>query len=274
MKIEQTVEVDAPLDRVWALVNDVPRVAPCMPGAELTKVVDGRTYEGTVRVKLGPINLSYKGTVVLEQVDDAGHSAQLSANGRDVRGGGTAKAKVDTRLEAISDSRTRMSVVTDLRLTGRVASFGRGAVQDVSARLFGEFAQCLRQTLEAAPAAAAAPAAPAATQPPPADTLAEPPAPATPSPAAAPPTGTGAAPAAADAAPAAADAAAPTAGGVPAPGVAAEPSPADRAPAAAGGAAPARPLRAGGLVATVVVGRVKALLVAIGRLLRRLFRRS
>ena len=141
MKIEQTVEVDAPLNRVWALVNDVPRVAPCMPGATLTSVVDERTYEGTVKVKLGPINLSYKGTVVLEEVDEAAHSAQMSANGRDVRGGGTAKARVDTRLEAISESRTRMSVVTDLHLTGRVASFGRGAVQDVSAKLFGEFAQ-------------------------------------------------------------------------------------------------------------------------------------
>ncbi|HEV8163461.1 MAG TPA: SRPBCC family protein, partial [Actinomycetota bacterium] len=94
MRIEQTVEVEAPLDRVWALVNDVPRVAPCMPGAELTEVVDERTFAGTVKVKLGPINLSYKGTVMLDQVDEAGHSAQLSANGRDVRGGGTAKAKV------------------------------------------------------------------------------------------------------------------------------------------------------------------------------------
>src|ERR671931_2235764 len=179
MKIEQTVEVDAPLDRVWALVNDVPRVAPCMPGAALTKVVDERTFEGTVRVKLGPINLSYKGTVVLDEVDEAAHSAQMSANGRDVRGGGTAKARVDTRLEAISDSRTRMSVSTDLHLTGRVASFGRGAVQDVSARLFGEFAQCLRQTLEAVEAA---PAAPAATQPSPAAQAAEPAGPAPPPP--------------------------------------------------------------------------------------------
>jgi uncharacterized protein len=220
MKIEQTVEVDAPLDRVWALVNDVPRVAPCMPGAALTKVVDERTYEGTVKVKLGPINLSYKGTVVLDEVDEAAHSAQLSASGRDVRGGGTARAKVDTRLEAVSDSRTRMSVVTDLHLTGRVASFGRGAVQDVSAKLFGEFAQCLRETLEAAPAA---PAAPVATEP---------------------------------SAPA------------PEPAPAAEPAP---APAAA---AVERPLRAGGLVRTVLVGRLKALVAAIGRLLRRLLRRA
>ena len=156
MRIEQTVEVEAPLDRVWALVNDVPRVAPCMPGAELTEVVDERTFAGTVKVKLGPINLSYKGTVVLEAVDEAAHSARMQASGRDVRGGGTAKATVDTRLEAVSDHRTRMSVETDLHLTGRVASFGRGAVQDVSAKLFGQFADCLRDTLEAAPAAATA----------------------------------------------------------------------------------------------------------------------
>jgi carbon monoxide dehydrogenase subunit G len=255
MKIEQTVEVDAPLDRVWALVNDVPRVAPCMPGATLTKVVDERTYEGTVKVKLGPINLSYKGTVVLDQLDEAGHSAHMSANGRDVRGGGTAKATVDTRLEAISETRTRMSVVTDLHLTGRVASFGRGAVQDVSAKLFGEFAQCLRQTLEAAQAATAAPAAPVATQPSPAADAAE--------------------PAGATTAPTPEEAIAPTAGGAPAPTAGEGPVPTageERAPAPTAGAAPAagKPLDAGGLVATVVAGRLKALVAAIGRLLRRL----
>ena len=253
MKIEQTVEVDAPLDRVWALVNDVPRVAPCMPGATLTNVVDEHTYEGTVKVKLGPINLSYKGTVVLEEVDEAAHSAQMSANGRDVRGGGTAKARVDTRLEAISESRTRMSVVTDLHLTGRVASFGRGAVQDVSARLFGEFAQCLRQTLEAAPAAAAAPVA---TQPSPASETAT-----TPTQNIARTTAGGAP------APTAGEGPLPTAGEAAAPAAAAPA--ASAAPAAAG-----RPLKAGGLVATVVISRLKALVAAIGRLLRRLFRRG
>jgi carbon monoxide dehydrogenase subunit G len=224
MRIEQTVEVSAPLDRVWALVNDVPRVAPCMPGAELTEVVDERTFAGTVKVKLGPINLSYKGTVVLEEVDEANHRARLQASGRDVRGGGTAKATVDTRLEAVTDDRTRMSVETDLHLTGRVASFGRGAVQDVSAKLFGQFAACLRDTLEAAPAAAA-PATDA----------------------------TGAAPAA----------------DRPATAAPAEPAPAAPAGAAAGG----QPLKAGGLVGTVIVGRLRALVAAIGRFFRRLFGR-
>jgi len=215
MRIEQTVEVDAPIDRVWALVNDVPRVAPCMPGAALTKVVDERTYEGTVRVKLGPISMSYKGTVVLEEVDEAAHGARLSASGKDVRGGGTARAKVDTTLEAVSGTRTRMSVVSDVQLTGKVASFGRGAISDVSAKLFGQFADCLRETLEAETRAAA----PAATVSPPAAPVS--PAPVSPAP----------------------------------------------TPAAS------RPLAVGGLIGTVVIGRLKALWAALAGFVRRLLRR-
>jgi uncharacterized protein len=158
VKIEQTVEVDAPIERVWALVNDVPRIAPCMPGAQLTNVADDSTYEGTIRVKLGPINMSYKGTAVLEGVDEANRTARISASGKDVRGGGTARAGVDTKLEAVSESRTRMVVNAEVHLTGKVASFGRGAIQDVSAKLFGQFAECLRQTLEDEGRAAAQPA--------------------------------------------------------------------------------------------------------------------
>jgi carbon monoxide dehydrogenase subunit G len=159
MRIENVVEVDAPMDRVWALVNDIPRVAPCMPGAALTGVVDERTYEGTVAVKLGPLRMSYKGKVVVEEVDEAARSARLAASGKDTKGAGTARAAVETRLEPVGDTRTRMSVVSDVQLTGRVASFGRGgAINDVATRLFGEFAECLRATLESeggAPAAEA-----------------------------------------------------------------------------------------------------------------------
>jgi carbon monoxide dehydrogenase subunit G len=158
MRIENVVEVDAPVDRVWALVNDIQRVAPCMPGAALTGVVDDKTYEGTVAVKLGPLRMSYKGRVVVEEVDEAARSARLAASGKDTKGAGTARATVETRLEPLGDTRTRMSVASDVQLTGRVASFGRGgAINDVATRLFGEFADCLRATLEAegAPAAEA-----------------------------------------------------------------------------------------------------------------------
>jgi uncharacterized protein len=166
MRIENVVEVDAPVDRVWALVNDIPRVAPCMPGGALTNVVDEQTYEGTVAVKLGPLRMSYKGTVVIQDVDEAGRSARLTASGKDTKGAGTARATVDTRLEPIGDARTRMSVTSDVQLTGRVASFGRGgAINDVATRLFREFADCLRATLEAEQAPAAAAASPAAGEP-------------------------------------------------------------------------------------------------------------
>ena len=163
MKIEQNVEVDAPLDRVWALVTDVPRIAPCMPGAQLTNVVDERTYEGTIRVKLGPINMSYKGSAMLDEMDEASHTARLTASGKDVRGGGTARAGVEMKLESLSASSTRMAVTADVQLTGKVASFGRGAIQDVSTRLFGQFAQGLRETLEEESRAAAGAAEAAGT---------------------------------------------------------------------------------------------------------------
>jgi uncharacterized protein len=257
MKIENTVEVDAPLERVWALVNDIPRVAPCMPGAALTGVLDDGTYEGTVAVKLGPLRMSYKGKVVVEEVDEASHSARLAASGKDTKGAGTAKASVQTRLEPAGDAHTRLHVTSDVQLTGKVASFGRGgAINDVATRLFGQFADCLRATLEAeeaapstsAPAVATAPSEPAAAG-----------------------DGTTTAGDGATPAPAAAT------------GSEAPPSPGTGQPAATTpGAAPGTPmptpppraaeaLDAGSLVGTVIKGRLQALVQAIARFFRRLF---
>jgi uncharacterized protein len=271
MRIENTVEVDAPMDRVWALVNDIPRVAPCMPGAALTGVLDDKTYEGTVAVKLGPLRMSYKGKVVVEEVDEANHSARLAASGRDTKGAGTARASVTTRLEATDDAHTRLQVTSDVQLTGKVASFGRGgAINDVATRLFGQFADCLRSTLEAAPATAGGAAAatvedraasgPAGTTPEaaPRSPAAEP-APAAP----ASTTEVPASPAATQAPTAPAStggpAAMPTAG---TPSVPAAPPP--RA---------AEALDAGSLVGTVLKGRLRALGQAIARFFRRLFGR-
>jgi uncharacterized protein len=271
MRIENTVEVDAPLDRVWALVNDIPRVAPCMPGAALTGVVDDTTYEGTVAVKLGPLRMSYKGKVVVEEVDEANHSARLAASGRDTKGAGTARASVETRLEPAGDSHTRLHVTSDVQLTGKVASFGRGgAINDVATRLFGQFADCLRATLEAEPSAAEAAAAtvedraaagPAGAAPEAAPSAATPAAataeaPASPSAAQAPtaPAST-AGPAATPATPAAPAA-------TPAPRPAATPAPRS-----------AEALDAGSLVGTVIRGRLRAWGRAIANLFRRLFGR-
>jgi carbon monoxide dehydrogenase subunit G len=270
MKIENTVEVDAPLDQVWALVNDIPRVAPCMPGAALTGVLDDGTYEGTVAVKLGPLRMSYKGKVTVEEVDEASHSARLNASGRDTKGAGTARASVETRLEAAGDAHTRLHVTSDVQLTGKVASFGRGgAINDVATRLFGQFADCLRATLEAEPTgstpATASPPAPSGT----AAGASSPPTPAgTAAGASSPPTpaGTGA-----PSQPVAAGDGTTTAGD----GAARAPATtaATSAPRAAATPPPraAEALDAGSLVGTVIKGRLRALFQAIAGFFRRLF---
>ena len=276
MRIEDTVEVDAPLDRVWALVNDIPRVAPCMPGAALTGVLDDKTYEGTVAVKLGPLRMSYKGKVVVEGVDEVNHSARLAATGKDVKGAGTARASVETRLEAAGDNHTRLHVTSDVQLTGKVASFGRGgAINDVATRLFGQFADCLRATLEAGPAAEPAAAGAAA---PVEDRAAS--GPAGTAPAAAAPE---AAPAAAapEAEPATSDApAAPAAGAEVPTSPAATQAPTAPASTAGPAATPAataprgaEALDAGSMVGTVIKGRLRALGQAIANFFRRLFGR-
>jgi uncharacterized protein len=273
MKIENTVEVDAPLDRVWALVNDIPRVAPCMPGAALTGMLDDDTYEGTVAVKLGPLRMSYKGKVTVEEVDEANHSARLAANGRDTKGAGTARASVVTHLEAASDTHTRLHVTSDVQLTGKVASFGRGgAINDVANRLFGQFADCLRATLEAesagaasgdgSTAGAAAGGSGAAGTAEPAGAGASPATgsqPAPPSEPAAAGDGTTTVGAGAATAPAAT-----TATGTPAPA----PRPATPAPRTA------EALDAGSLVGTVIKGRLQALFQAVANFFRRLFGRG
>jgi carbon monoxide dehydrogenase subunit G len=238
MRIENAVEVDAPLERVWALVNDIPRVAPCMPGAALTGVVDDKTYEGTVAVKLGPLRMSYKGKVMVEEIDEANHSARLAASGKDIKGAGTARASVETRLEPAGGSHTRLLVTSDVQLTGKVASFGRGgAINDVASRLFGQFADCLRATLEAEPAGAEAvvEGGGAATVD---DRAASGPAGTTPEPA--------------------------TQATTPPPAMPAGPPATTRSPEA---------LDAGSLVGTVITGRLRALVQAIAGFFRRLFGR-
>jgi uncharacterized protein len=289
MKIENTVEVDAPLDRVWALVNDIPRVAPCMPGAALTGVLDDKTYEGTVAVKLGPLRMSYKGKVTVDEIDDAGHSARLTASGKDTKGAGTARASVETRLEPAGDTHTRLHVTSDVQLTGKVASFGRGgAINDVATRLFGQFADCLRATLEAEQAATAGPAGEAAvsagaTAPEAAGATAPEPSPATtgttpatpgtsPATPGTTPATTGTSPATpAEAAPPSAPVAAGDGATTAGDGAASAPAPVPVSPAPPPRAAEA--LDAGSLVGTVIKGRLQALFQAIAGFFRRLFGR-
>ena len=137
MELAHEFTVDAPVDRAWAVLTDIERIAPCMPGAELTGV-DGGTYQGLVKVKVGPISAQYKGTASFVEKDEAAHRAVLKATGRDTRGQGNAAATVTAVMTEQGDG-TQVAITTDMTVSGRVAQFGRGVMADVTARLLQQF---------------------------------------------------------------------------------------------------------------------------------------
>jgi uncharacterized protein len=150
VRIENSFEVGAPLDDAWALLMDVPRIVPCMPGAQLTETVDDDHWKAKMAVKLGPISLNFDTAIARESADEAARRAVLSADAREAKGRGSAKATIESSM-AEQDGKTRVDIVTDLALTGPVAQYGRGLVQSVAAQLTASFASCLQQQL--APAA-------------------------------------------------------------------------------------------------------------------------
>jgi carbon monoxide dehydrogenase subunit G len=156
--MEQSFEVQAPLEQVWSALIDLERVAPCLPGAAITGRDEDGTYRGTFAVKLGPMTASYNGTIRVEDVDEASRTATLKANGTDKRGQGGAHATIVNTLSE-RDGVTHVDAVTDFNITGRLAQFGRGGImEDVSNRLMRDFASCLSQRLgDGAPAAAESP---------------------------------------------------------------------------------------------------------------------
>jgi uncharacterized protein len=166
MRLEQTFEVEAPLAQVWEALNDLERVAPCLPGAAITGHDEDGTYHGTFTVKLGPMTASYNGTIEIEDVDEAAHRATLKAKGTDKRGQGGANATIVNTLSE-HEGGTRVEAVTDFHITGRLAQFGRGGMmQDVSNRLLRDFASCLSTRLGEPAAAEPAPEQVASTPPP------------------------------------------------------------------------------------------------------------
>ena len=147
MLIEDTFTVHTPVDRLWAFIQDVDRIAPCMPGAELTEVVDDRTWKGKVHVKFGPVQMTFSGTVVMEERDDASHRARLSAKGSEQRGKGVANAKVESWLEPAGDDGTTVHIRSDITITGAAAQLSRGLLPEVSKLLTKQFAACLESKL-------------------------------------------------------------------------------------------------------------------------------
>jgi uncharacterized protein len=150
VKLEHSFQVAAPLDRVWQALIDVERVAPCLPGAEITEAGEDGTYRGTFSVRLGPTTAAYRGELSMEEVDEATHRAVMRASGQDKRGQGSAKATIVSTMRE-EGSATTVDVETDFTITGRLARFGRGGmIQDVSNRLLKDFSECLQRTIEGA----------------------------------------------------------------------------------------------------------------------------
>ncbi|HLY49293.1 MAG TPA: SRPBCC family protein [Solirubrobacteraceae bacterium] len=150
MKLEQSFEVDAPLERVWQALVDVERVAPCLPGAAVTGRNEDGSYNGTFTIKIGPTTASYAGKLEMQDIDETSHSATMHAQGSDRRGQGGATATINSRVTA-ADGSTRVEVVTDYHITGRLARFGRGGmIEDISERLLREFAGRLQSSLSGA----------------------------------------------------------------------------------------------------------------------------
>ena len=176
MEFDNSFEVPLPADDAWKVLMDIRRIAPCMPGAALTEVVDDRTYKGKIGVRLGPVSLTFAGTVKFEEIDDANHRARVVAQGSDAKGRGAANATATFHLEPVNGG-SKVLVHTNLALSGAVAQYGRGVgiIQATAAQIMSQFAANLKAQIGQQPAAPApvgtdaqpsSPAAPAAPAPP------------------------------------------------------------------------------------------------------------
>ena len=193
MDFDSSFDVPLPPDQAWKTLMDIERIAPCMPGAELTEMVDDKTFKGKVSVRLGPVALTFQGTASFEDIDNDAHTASVKAQGADAKGRGGANANVAFHLEP-SDTGSTVKIHTDLQLSGSVAQYGRGAgmIQDLASQIIGQFAKNLSAQIEADQPAAApdtveaadpSPAAPETAPDPLSAPASAPPPPATPRPA-------------------------------------------------------------------------------------------
>lgn len=154
MELEHQFSVPVPVDQAWQVLLDIDRIAPCMPGATV-ETFDGQTIVGRVKVKVGPIQVTYAGTATFTDKDEAARRAVIEANAKEARGAGTAAATITAVLHDSGGTSTDVTVTTDLAITGKPAQFGRGVMADVGNKLLGRFADCLADELTAGEAAAA-----------------------------------------------------------------------------------------------------------------------
>jgi uncharacterized protein len=166
MLIENEFTVVAPTDFTWNYLLDVEKIAPCMPGAELTDVIDDKNWKGKMNMKFGPVAMSFAGTVTMESRDDVAHKVVLHAKGMEQKGKGAANATVTSWLEpGAADGQTLVKMTADIALTGAVAQMSRGLIPEISKRLTQQFADCLQESMSAAQASAQGGAAQAASPP-------------------------------------------------------------------------------------------------------------
>ena len=152
MDLDHEFTVEVPVADAWAILTDLRRIAPCLPGAELTEV-DGEIYRGQVKVKVGPIVAQFKGQASFVSRDDVAHTATLKGEGRDATGKGAASALITARLTSLTPTSTKCTVHTDLTISGKVAQFGRGAMADISEKLLTQFSDNLNQLIASGDAA-------------------------------------------------------------------------------------------------------------------------
>ena len=148
MQLENSFQVSAPPEKVFAYLLDINKIVGCVPGAELSEVVDPATFKGKVKVKVGPITVAYSGTARISERDDAQRLATLSAEGRETTGPGSARATAKMRVQTAGEG-SLVEITTEYHIAGRVAQFGRGVMEDVSKRLIQEMASCIRANVEA-----------------------------------------------------------------------------------------------------------------------------
>jgi len=145
MKLDNEFRVNAPIERAWEVLTDIPAITPCLPGAELTDH-DGDEYRGTVKIKVGPVTANYSGKALFAVVDEEHHHIEIAADGRDSRGSGNASASITADMRADGDH-TVVSISTDLKVAGKVAQFGKGMIAEVSGKLIDQFVDCIEQEL-------------------------------------------------------------------------------------------------------------------------------
>jgi uncharacterized protein len=149
-KIAERFEVQAPVERVWKYLIDPASVVQCLPGAELLESQDERNFTGAIKVKVGPLSMSYKGKGTFTEVNDETHTVRMVGEAREVGGSGSTKVTMVSTVTALDGGRSEVSVDADVNLVGRIVQFGRGMIEEVSRQMFRQFATCMKSRLEVA----------------------------------------------------------------------------------------------------------------------------